>query len=125
MLSGRKFFWGPHRCGYWGFKVKCVSGCWELTFQNGDRLGWAEGVHRRYSRRTCLVSPLGMGSENEERPEQKVFSRARGTGVSLRNWAWRNGRRDEDLQLAYLLASWSILWVPRSACWSRGLGQSK
>lgn len=75
-------------------------------------LGWAEGVHCRYSSGTCLVSPLGMGSESEERPEQKVFSRAGGTGVSLRNWAWRNGRRDEDLQLAYLLASWSVCGFP-------------
>lgn len=47
-----------------------------------------------YSSRTCLVSPLGMGSESEERPEQKVLYRAGGAGseaegLGLEKWKER------------------------------------
>ena len=38
VLLGRKFFWGPDRCVYWGFQVKCVSGDWELILRDGDGL---------------------------------------------------------------------------------------
>lgn len=38
MLPGRKFFWGPVRCEYWGFQVTCVSRYWEWTVRNEDEL---------------------------------------------------------------------------------------
>lgn len=55
MLPGRQLFWGPDRCGHWGFQVICVSGYWELTCRNGVDVAPPDGVHRRQERRICLV----------------------------------------------------------------------
>jgi hypothetical protein len=73
MLPGRRLFWGPDGCGHWGFQVKCVSGCWELTRRNEIVVAAADGVHRREESRVFhqhLRSPLGMGAENEDNTHQ-------------------------------------------------------
>lgn len=59
VLSGRKFFWCPDRCGHWRFQVKCFYGHWELTLRIGYGMSGLRGVHRmrkaRCSTRICLV----------------------------------------------------------------------
>lgn len=66
----RKFFWDPDRFGHWGFWIKCISRCWELTLRNGDRVGvGAEGILRKEESRMFhqdLLNLLGLGAESEE-----------------------------------------------------------
>lgn len=71
-MTGRKSLWNPDRDSHRGFLVKCVPMYWELTFRNRDGLeGDFEGVYRRNEIRVFhqdVLSPLGMGTESEERP---------------------------------------------------------
>lgn len=56
--------------GHWGFWIKCISRCWELTLRNGDRVGvGAEGILRKEESRMFhqdLLNLLGLGAESEE-----------------------------------------------------------
>lgn len=63
MLPGRDFLWDFDRCGLWGFRVKCFSRYWELTFMKGDGLVGegrrlkvsTRGKKAECSSRLCLV----------------------------------------------------------------------
>lgn len=78
-----------------------MSRYWELRLRNGDGLLGTEGVHRRED---CRVSSqdlsLGMGAEDEERPQRVLLQSRRGR---LGSWTWKNGGRGEDLHLTALL----------------------
>lgn len=68
------------------FQVECVSGYWE-TLRNGDELGGLEGSTRKQKSRgefrQDLLSPLGVGTQSEERPKHMVSDR---TGIRLEDW---------------------------------------
>lgn len=72
--------------------------------RNGDGLGagWSEGIHVREESSVFhegLLSPLGTGSESEERPQQVVCCRVEDETGQLD--LEESGER--DLKLLYLL----------------------
>jgi len=103
---------------YWKLRVKCVSGYWELTLQNGmGRAGLRMLTRCRdagHYIRIFLFSFLGIQAKREMRGHSRSD---RVLGIRLRNWTLRN---DGDLQLAYLLP-WSE-WSMGSHRVSDGLG---
>lgn len=67
VLPGRKSFWGPGRCGHWGFQIKCIPRSRELIFRNGDGL---EGVRGSTSgKKVGCSTKTNVVPRNEGRDE--------------------------------------------------------
>lgn len=129
MLSGKKFFWDPDRCGYWEFLVKCVLGfriChigMVLDILGGE----ADGVHGwkkvGWSIRDPF-SPLAIRVESEERIQQVVSYIA---VIETKRLDMRRGSESKDLKLPSIPCwptcfSRHCWWVPREFLLELGTG---
>lgn len=85
-----------------GFQVKCVSGYGKLTLRNKNKLG-IKGVHKWKEssvppRSDCLVSLDWELYKKKGHPKKITL------GMKLRDWIRKNGKRSDDLKLAYLIS---------------------
>lgn len=93
-----------------------------MAFRNANgpgELRWGWRVHRREESSVFhqdLLTPLGMGTEREERPQQVVCFKAGGPGFA------RAEREREELRLVHLLhwpTCFSVMldWEFLRECW--------